>query len=175
MCGPAVAIPLAIASTVVTAGAQLYSGASQKAQANYEAAIAKQNRNVELRARDDAAQRGELEQMRHWRRVSQAIGEQTARQAASGVDVNFGSAKDLLSDVQLIGGEDAQILAENTVREMRGYEVNAANYVMQGRAAKARGKASMIGGALSAFSTILGGASQVSGMRSSAATASIGS
>lgn len=112
--------------------------------------------------------------MRHWRQVAQAYGTQRAQQAASGLDVSFGSPADLLGDVYQIGAEDASIISQNTVREMRGYEVNAANYVTQGRAARSRGKAALIGSGIQAFSTILGAASQTSRMGAAGASARIG-
>lgn len=170
MCDP---VTLTVAATAVAAGGQLYSGMAQRAQGRYESRVAQQNAGIERRAAADAMERGEVEQMRHFRRVAQAAGEQRARQAASGVDVNFGSAADLLSDVRMIGYEDSATIAENTVREARGYEVNAANYVMQGRAARSRGNAAMVGSSINAFSTILGGAKQISGMRGATATAGI--
>jgi hypothetical protein len=173
MCGPAAIPILAAASAVVSAGGQLYSGMAQNSQAKYEARVADINQGVEIRARDDAAQRGEIAQMQQWRKVAQQYGDQRAKQAASGLDISFGSPADLLTDVSRIGGEDASTIAQNTVREMRGYEVNAANYTMQGRAALSRGKAALIGSGIQAFSTILAGASQVSKMgaaRSGAAT-----
>lgn len=174
MCGPALAVPLAVASAVVAAGGQVYSGLSQNAASKYEARVAEQNRGIELRARDDAMARGEIEQMRLWRRVSQQYGDQRARQAASGVDVSFGSALDLSEDVMMIGYEDSGILAENTKREVQGYDINAANYTMQARAARAKGKAALIGGAISGFSTLLASASQISKMGAMRASAGSG-
>lgn len=171
MCGPALVAPLAIASAVVSAGGQLYSGLSQNASAKYEARVANQNRDIELRSRDDAMARGEIEQMRLWRATAQKYGEQRARQAASGVDVSFGSALDLTEDVMMIDYEDSGILAENTKREVQGYDINAANYTMQARAARARGKAAVIGAGISGLSTILGAASQVSKSATTRATA----
>lgn len=159
---------------MISAGGQVYSGLSANAQSKYEQRVAQQNRDIELRARDDAAQRGEIEQMRHWRQVAQQYGDQRARQAASGLDVSFGSPADLLGDVQQIGAEDASIISQNTVREMRGYEVNAANYVMQGRAARAKGKAALIGSVISGASTILAAASQTSRMGAAGSGARIG-
>jgi len=162
---------LTAASALVAAGGQVYSGLAASAQGKYEQRVAEVNRGMELRSRDDARERGEIEQMRHYRRLSQQLGEQSARQAASGVDVNFGSAAGLIDDALMIGYEDSAIIGENTIREMRGYEINAANYVMQGRAARSRGRGAVIGGFINAGSTILGAASQVSrasGARSSA-------
>lgn len=160
MCGPAAIPILAAASAVVSAGGQVYSGLAARNQGQYEAKVANINAGVQLRARDDAAARGEIEQMQHWRKVSQQYGTQRAAQAASGLDVGFGSPADLLSNVNQIGGEDASTIAQNTAREMRGYEVNAANYRMQGAAARSKGNAAMVGASIGAFSSILGAASQ---------------
>jgi hypothetical protein len=170
MCDP---VSLTIGAAVITAGAQVYGGMAANAQGKYQQRIAEQNRTVELQARDDARARGEIEQMQHWRKVAHIYGEQRAKQTASGLDPTFGSAADLMTDVQLIGYEDSGALAENTVREMTGYETNAANYRMQGRAARSQGKAALVGGILQAGSTILSSASQVSKMSAASKNASI--
>lgn len=170
MCDP---ISLTIAATAIAVGGQVYGGMAANANSKYERNVAEQNRSIELKARDDARARGEVEQMRHWRKVAQLYGNQRASQAGSGVDVTFGSAADLLTDVQLIGYEDSATLAENTTREMQGYEVNAANYRSQGRAARSRGRQALIGSGIEAFSTILGGATQVSKIKASNRTAGI--
>lgn len=164
MCDP---VTLTVVATTVAVAGTLYSGAAANAQGKYEAAVANENRTHELAARDDAAKRGELAQMRHYRQVSQRLGLQRAQLAASGLDVNFGSAFDIQLDTSMLGQEDAQILAENTRREMQGYEINAANYTMQGRAAKARGKAAQTGSYFQAASTILSGASQLGQFKAS--------
>lgn len=161
MCDP---VSLTIAATAVAAAGTLYQGAAANAQAGYEADIAQENRKHEIAARDDAMRRGEQDQMRHYRQLAQRLGTQRATLAASGLDVNFGSAADLQTDTLMLGYEDSQIIAENTAKEVKGFEINAANYTMEGRAAKARGKAAKIGSYISAASTILGGATQVAKM-----------
>lgn len=171
MCGP---LALPIAAAAVAAGGQLYGGLAANANSKYEQRVAERNRTIELRSRDDAMARGEVEQMRHWRRVAQQIGEQRAQQAASGVDVSFGSAADLLEDVSLIGYEDSGIIAENTAREVRSYDINAANYRMEGRAARSRGRNALIGSGINAISTILGSATQIGKMNRARSTASFG-
>lgn len=157
MCEP---VSLTLAAAAVAAGGQIYSGMAANAQGKYEARVANENRKAELAARDDANRRGTIEQLRHYRQLSQRLGAQRAQMAGTGLDVNFGSPVDLLGDTEMLGWEDSQIIAENTAREARGYEINAANYTMQGRAAKARGKAALHGSFFQAGATLLGGASQ---------------
>lgn len=164
MCAPALAVPLTIASAAIAAAGQVYQGLAAGAQSRYEAAIANQNRSMEITARNEAIERGNVEAKSHWRRVAQAYGDQLSRQAGSGLDTSFGSPAALLGDVMQIGGEDAQTIRGNTIREVRGYEINAANYVMQGRAAKARGRAQVIAGFMEGATTMLSAATQVSKM-----------
>jgi hypothetical protein len=165
MCDP-VSIGLA-AATIVTAGAQIYGGMAANAQGKYEHAVAQQNIKHERAAAEDAKGRERVEQMRHWRRVSQMLGEQRATGAAHGLDVNFGSVAELQEDTLQIGMEDSAIIAENTRKEIKGYDINAANYAMKGRAARMRGKQALTGSFLSGAATILGGASQIGQYRAS--------
>jgi hypothetical protein len=159
---------------MLTAGSQVYGGLAQNAQAKYEARVADRNAAMERAAIQEARAQGQREQAQHWRRVSQSEGDQRVRQAASGVEVNFGSSADLLEDVRMIGAEDSRTIAENTNRTVRNYDVNASNYVMQGRAARSRGRGALVGSLIGAGSTVLGGARSMSAMRSRRANAQAG-
>lgn len=158
MCDP---VSLTLAAAAITAGGQIYGGLAANAQGKYENRVAQENRKHELNAAADARERGAIDQMRHYRKLAYSMGDMRAKQAASGLDLTFGSAADIETDTALLGYEDSAIIAENTRREVQGYEINAANYTMQGRAAKSRGKAAMIGGFLQAGGTILSSASSV--------------
>lgn len=129
------------------------------AQGKYEQAVANQNAELDRRARRDAIERGETEQVRHYRRLAQQLGEARVRHSAAGLDVTFGSAADLETDIALMGWEDSQTLAENTRREVMGFDISAANYMNEGRAARSRGRAARTAGYIGAAGTLLGGAS----------------
>lgn len=158
MCGP-MALPLL--AGLATAGGQLYGGLAANAQGKYEARVAQENRRHELAAAADARERGTIDQMRHYRKLAYNMGEMRSKQAASGLDLTFGSVADLETDTALLGYEDSGIIAENTRREVQGYEINAANYTMQARGARSRGKSALIGSGFQAASTILSSASSV--------------
>lgn len=165
MCGPAAIAPLAIAGAVATAGAQLYAGASARAQGRYQDAVAQANAQAEKRAAADAVKRGEVAQMQRYRQLAQALGAQRAAYAANGLDLSFGTALDTQTDTATIAYEDSATLAENTRREVQGYDINAANYISKGRAARAEGNAAFVAGAVGATGTLLGAASQVGRLR----------
>lgn len=163
MCDP-ISITLAVGA-LVTAGSQVYGGIAANQEGKYEQGVANLNAKLEEGKRSDAQQRGSLEQMRHWRQVAQRQSAQRAQLAASGVDVNFGSAFDVQEDTAMIGGEDSAIIEQNTTNEVRGYDINAMNYRTQGKAARFRGKSALFGSALAATGTLLSGASQVAKQR----------
>lgn len=161
MCGPAALIPLAIATTAITAGGQIYAGNAAKQQGKYEQQVAEVNAAKERRAATDASNRGQTAQLQRYRQLAQALGGQRAAYAANGVDTGFGSALETQLGTAQIGGEDVSTLAENTRREMMGFDISAANQVMQGRAARARGNAAKTSSLFAAGTTILSGAQQV--------------
>lgn len=159
MCDPVTAI--AVTAAVVTAGGQIYGGMAANAQGKYEQRVNEQNAQLEERSRRDAISRGETEQMRHYRRLAQALGEARVKSAGAGLDVSFGSAADLESDIAMIGYEDSAAIAENVNKEVMGYDINAANYRMAGKAARMQGKAAQTAGYIGAAGTILSSASQI--------------
>jgi hypothetical protein len=164
MCDPVtIGIALTVASTAVGAYGQIQQGQAINAQSKYEAKVADRNAKLSEAGREDARKRGEREQLNHWRRVSQMMGEQRAQFAAGGLDVNFGTPGAVVEDTMLIGLEDSQILAENTRKEMEGFDIEAANLRDSAKAARMRGKAAKQAGYIGAASTILGGAAQVAG------------
>lgn len=160
MCLPVAAVA-AIAGAVISAGGQIYSGMAANAQGKYEQQVANQNAQLEERAQRDAISRTETAQTQHYRRLSQALGEARVRNSAAGLDIGFGSAADLETDIALIGYEDSAAIAENSNKEILGYDINAANYRNQGTAARAKGKAAQTAGFIGAAGTLLSAASQV--------------
>lgn len=150
-----------MAGTLISVAGGLYASDAQSNQLKYQAQVAEQNAQLEDRARLDAISRGETEQRNHYRRLAQAMGEARVKNAAAGLDVGFGSAASLEEDIALIGWEDSQTIAENTTKEVQGYDIRAANYRNEGKAAKMQAKAAKTSGYISAAGTLLSSASQI--------------
>lgn len=159
MCDPA---SLAIASAVVTAGGQVYSGIYASQMAGYQAQVAQQNKDLSREAGQDAIERGQEEQRRLGRETAQRVGSQRARLSGNGIDVGFGSAARVVSDTEALAADDAAVLAENTRRQVRSFQIDAWNYESEKRAALAEKKHAKIATAFSVASTALGGATQYS-------------
>ena len=108
----------------------------------------------------DAIERGNVDQLRHYREVSAKMGAQRAAMAANGLDVSFGSAADIVADTALIGEEDAKTLADNNAKDVRGYLIQGANYQAEAASQRAGGRAAVVSGIFGAANSILGGATQ---------------
>lgn len=157
MCEPAT---LAIIGTAVATAGAGYSALMANAQARGQVAQAKANQAEANRSAADAMERGNVEQQRHYRKVSQQAGAQRAALAANGLDIGFGSAADLVGDTAMFGEEDASALARNTRNEARGYQIQAANYATEAKSAKLAATGALVKGAFDVGSTIIGGAQQ---------------
>jgi hypothetical protein len=151
---------LALAASAITAAGTIYTGAAANAQGKYEQRIAQQNADLERKKFADAQERGAIDIMRRYRENSAAIGRQRANAGAAGLDADFGSLLAGQEDTQMITDEDVYTIGRNTTREIEGYDINVSNFISSGKAARARGKSALIGSALSATGTLLGGATQ---------------
>ncbi len=163
MCDPVTAT--LIAATAVAAVGTGVSAISANNQAKYQGKVADMNARMDNAAARDAIDRGKVESQRFQREASQMQGAQRASLAANGIDVNFGSAAAVRADTTRAIEEDAQTIRENSMREVRGFEINAANFGAQARGYRAAGKAALVKGAFDMGSTVLGGAQQYSKLK----------
>lgn len=112
--------------------AQQEAAESQAALADYNAAVA------ELQAKDAIA-RGAEDEQRFRSSVRVLIGSQVASQAASNIDVGFGSAVDVQADAAELGELDALTIRTNAAREAWGYKVQAEDLRRRGEIARKEG------------------------------------
>jgi hypothetical protein len=166
MCLPAAALPaLAIASSVASAGGQLYGGMQANAQGKYESRIAKRNAALEVEGSRASIEAGVGERRDYWRKIGAIKGQNIASMAANGIDVGFGAGERIQQDTNMLAREDARKLYSNIEERTRGHHINASNYVAESKAAKSRGKAALVGSMFGAASSLLGGATQYSKLK----------
>ncbi len=171
----AISLAAAVASAAMTAYGQYQSGQQQKKMGAYQQAVAQNNaltaeRNAQIQdnAADDALARGRIEEQQHRLKVAQMTGTQRSALAASGVQVDTGSALDMVADTAMMGEMDALTLRNNAEREAYQFRVGAYNARAQGGSALAEGEMSALAGRNAAKSgmwqaggTLLGAASQI--------------
>lgn len=160
MCPPPVVAAMALGSAVLSAAGTAYSAMAANAQGKYEQKVGQQNAMLEGRKIGDARERGAIDIMRRYREDAASVGRQRANAGALGLDADFGSLIEGQKDTNMITSEDVYTLGKNTDREIQGYDINVGNYISGGLAARSRGRAALVSGALQATGTLLGGASQ---------------
>lgn len=85
-------------------------------------------------------------------------GRERAALAASGVDLGYGSATDILAGTKLLGEKDAMQIHDNALREAWGYRTQATAYRNQGKLG--RSGADSISPLMSGVGSLLGSASR---------------
>jgi hypothetical protein len=132
MCEPTTlavaAIAATAASTYVSIQGQQQAGHAAKAQADYQAGVARNNAILAQRAATDARQRGDVAADQSAQRTQALIGKQRAILAQNGVDVNSGSALDITTDTAGAGKLDELTLRSNAERAALGYEAQGSNF-----------------------------------------------
>lgn len=145
---------------VISSAYGAYSKASgEQAGYQYQANVADNNKQIAGWQAADALQRGQTAVARHGTKVAQLRGAQRATLAARGVDLGEGSALDILSDTEFMGGVDANTIKDNAAKEAWGYRVQAVN--ASSNADLLRMRASNIDPGGDAMSTFLTGAGGV--------------
>lgn len=121
-----------MAMSVAGAGLQAYgayrSSKAQQAAYNYNAQVGELQAQASDVEAADALARGEQAVTQHRQQVSQLKGRQRAVLAANGVDLGEGSALNILTDTDVMGEYDANIIRQNAEREAYGHRKQAWAY-----------------------------------------------
>lgn len=125
-----------LAATAVTGGITAY---GQHQQGKYQEDVAKNNAIVNQRMAQNALDRGRREEDAHRMKVAQFKSRQRAEFAAGGVDMQSGSALDILEDTAMMGELDALTIRSNAENEAYAYRAGAGNQIAQGRLSRMAG------------------------------------
>lgn len=170
---------ISLASSAIGAGMGIMGqvGANQagQAQAAYQAQVAKNNATIarynQQMAEYDAsiaAQKGEAAATAQGLKDSANFGAIKAGQAASGVDVNSGSAVDVQSSAAALGELNSMTIKSDSAREAYGYRLKGYGYGLQEKSYLDEAKLIKAGAptgadlGLSIASSVIGAASSIS-------------
>lgn len=157
-----VTIALTVGATIMSAVGQIQQGQAQKQQADYQAAVARNNEqianNYAKMDMDKAAQDQQNQDMK----TKAMVGNQLSAQGASGLDVGSGSLVDVRTSSAELGKLDSLTAYNNGEKTAYGDKVKATNFAADAQLDKTKGENSMLAGYIGAGSSILGGASSVS-------------
>lgn len=158
---PVLSIVGTVLGTAFSAIGQMQQGKAAAAQAEYQAAVGRNNAILATRAANDARLRGDEAARRKAVENKQLAGRQRAVLAANGVLVDQGSALDITSDTAEIGKLDELTIRSNAEREALGYEAQGMNFNASAGLNQMRADNATSSGYGAAFGTVLGGAGTV--------------
>lgn len=159
MCSSGIAMGLQGAGVASSALGAYFGAQSNKLTLEGQADIA----DINARALESTAQStlltGQREEQKSRIATANLKGKQRAALAANGVDLGVGSAENVLTTTDLMGEVDANTIAANAVMSAWGYRTQAVNETNKARSA--RTASSAISPESAAFTSLIGGASQV--------------
>lgn len=153
-----ITLGLTILSTVVSAAGSVMQGQAAQQQAEYQAAVARQNQQIANQYADQELQKGNAEYENQERKTRAAIGSQLAGQGASGLDVNSGSLVDIRSSTAELGKLDSLTTYNNAEKSSYGYKVKATSFANEAQLYDQKGDNAAMAGWIGAGSSLLGGA-----------------
>lgn len=118
---------------------------AQNAAGSYEQKIADRNADIADLQAVDAKKRGEQAVMLSRRETHRTVGSQRAGFAGQGVEVDAGSAGDVVDATETIGALDEMTLRNNAALEAWGFKVQASDLRARGKMAKVAGRNQAIG------------------------------
>lgn len=133
--------------------------------ADFQAQIARNNAQVALANSQAASQAGDIAAMNSLLRTRAQIGQTKVAQAASGIDVNTGSAADVRASQRLLGVLDAMTIRSNAARASYGYQAESMSEAARAKSLARRAGMSRIRGIMDASGTILEGATTIDRQR----------
>ncbi len=163
--------PISIAAIGMAAGAAggVIGGIGAKSQGDaqsnmykYQAGVARVNATVAKQDADYAREAGEVEATNAGMRTRAEVGATRAGMAAGNVDINTGSGARVVKSEIEIGQQNEATLRANAAKRAYGFDVKAAGDTATAGAADVAATTSREAGDISAISTIIGGAGNVS-------------
>lgn len=147
-----------LATTALSMGMNVYGQMQQSQaaqdQANYQAAVANNNKIIADRKAEDATKRGEIEERQHRLKVDQLKGKQRSALASSGFAVDQEDAIGILQDTAQLGEFDALTIRHNAEVEAYNHKVTGMNHQAQSGlySAQANSQSPLLSGGSALFS-----------------------
>ena len=161
----AFAAPLALIAGIAGAGISAYgtaeAGTSQANAANYNAQVARNNATIANQSADYVVAAGQEAASNESRKNAAVSGKIKTTQAASGIDVNTGSAKDVQVSQRETGQLDSETVLNNSELKAYGYRSAATGFEATAGLETEEAEQAPIGADLSAAGGLLGSASSL--------------
>ena len=130
-------------------------GQAAKQQADFNAAVARNNEILKKRAAEDALLRGEAAAAKQGEKTRQFKARQRTALAGGGIQVDVGSALDLTTDASAVGREEEAIIRRNAEREALGFRIQGMNFASSAELASLKGEQAQRAAGFNAFGSLL--------------------
>lgn len=161
---------LAVLGMVAGLAGGAQQAAGQKAAASaasqsygYQATIADNNARMAKQNADWVGRQGDIEATNEGLKTGAEVSSMKAKEAASGVDVNTGSAVQARDAAARIGAINALTIKSNRAREAWGYQVDSSNEELQAALYRKAGVNAIKSGQISSTGTLLSTAGNFAG------------
>lgn len=144
-----------IAGGALGVGGNLFKGASEMQMYNYQAGVATINAGIARKNSQYAYSVGDKQAEKYGIKAGQQAGAIKAAQAASGLDINSGSAKQVQESQDKVAQTDMAQIRQNAAKVAYDYQNQAFAYDQQAKMYKQAGKNSMVAGVIGAASSIV--------------------
>lgn len=162
----AISVATALASTAMSVVSSVQQGKAQKAQYNYQAAVAKRNAQKAQANAEQTRQEGIEEARMQRMKTIQKIGAQQAAMAANGFDIASGTNLDVVEDTAALGELDALTTTYNAETKALSFESKAENFNNQANLDVIAGENAYRAGITNAIGTGLKGLGDVASVSS---------
>lgn len=161
MCFATAAVIAGVAGAGISAAGAVEGGQATANAANYNAQVAKNNATIANQNADYVVAAGQEAASNESRKNAAQSGKIKATQAASGVDVNTGSSKDVQVSERETGQLDSETVLNNSELKAYGYRSQATGFEATAGLETAEAEQAPIGADLTAAGGLLGSASSL--------------
>lgn len=147
----------AVAGAATTAVGQFQAADAASSSAKYNAQIAANNATIATQNASYAARAGTAQAEQAQLQSRAKVGSIVANQAASGINVNSGSALDVQSSADKLGELNAITVKSNAARQAYGYQTQSTSFSSQSQLDQHQSGADITAGDIGATGTVLGG------------------
>lgn len=155
------ALALAAAGTATSVVGQVEAGNAQASAARYQAQVARNNAVVADQSATYAVQAGEAQAQQQSQKGAAQIARIKTAQAASGLDVNKGSAVDVRAGQAETNKLDTLNVMNNALLRAYGYKTQQSNETAQAGLDEFSARQAKTGATIGALGSLLSGASSV--------------
>lgn len=152
-----------LAGTAVGAVGAVGAGQAAAAQSRYQSEVARNNQIIANQNAAYAIQAGEAKATDQAMRERAVAGATRAALAASGMDVNSGSAADVEEGQAKTGQLDVERVRSDAALRAYGYRTQATNFAAESQLERVAARNDLTAGFLKAGGTLLSGAGSVGG------------